>query len=80
MITILLQRVKNYKEAEDGSGFSWQAGETICSFHSPREAMDYVEANKDTLPRDARFFTGSASLLIQLNSFLTSIREEMAAQ
>lgn len=78
MTTIILQRVKNYQEAEDGSGFSWQAGETICEFHSPNEAMDYVEANKDTLPSDARFFTGSASLLVQLNSFLTSIREQVA--
>lgn len=79
MTTIILQRVKDYHEAEDGSGFSWVSGETICTFHSPNDAMDYVEANKDTLPKDARFFTGSASLIVQLNSFLTSIREQQVA-
>ena len=76
MITIILQRVKDYNEAEDGSGFSWISGEKICEFHSPTEALDYVEANKDTIPADARFFTGSASLIVKLNNYLTCLREQ----
>lgn len=79
MSRIILQRVKNYEEAADGSGFSWQNGEIICEFNSANEALDYIEANKETLPSDARFFTGSASLLVQLNSYITQIHEEMLA-
>lgn len=75
MNKIILQEVKDYNEASDGSGFSWVAGATICEFTSAQQAMDYVEANVQNLPHNVRFFSGSASLIVLLNNYLNTARE-----
>jgi hypothetical protein len=72
---IKLQKAKDILRDEEGYPYAWTGGETIAEFTDPNKALAYVEENLKDLV-DAVFFTGSASLLMNANSYLATKLKE----
>jgi hypothetical protein len=73
---ITLDRVTDVKRHEDGTPWTWKFAGVIAKFNSADEAVAYVDDHIAELPEDCTFFTGSASLLHTLNSYLAKKQQE----
>lgn len=68
---ITLDRATNIKRDADGVPFAWKGGKKIAEFSDPEKLKEYVTDNIGDLV-DVVAFTGSATLLNAVNSFIAT--------
>lgn len=75
---ILLQEAYDTSCDEHGRIYAWR-GRTVAEFGHAGDAQAYVDHHWANLRhKELRFFTGSASLLVQLNGWLDAKNKEVA--
>ncbi len=66
---IKLIKAKDIKRDKEGYPVSWTGGEDIKTFTDPEVCRTYIKENLHKLD-NAVFFTGSASLIVNANTYL----------